>query len=72
MVLWKNYVILFGGFIDVGVKSKLPLASIAHAQPTICPISGSLTSTRTSGTRSSTSTKTARLGENAPLESADA
>lgn len=23
MVLWKNYVILFGGFIDVGVKSEL-------------------------------------------------
>lgn len=23
MVLWKHYVILFGGFIDVGVKSEM-------------------------------------------------
>lgn len=23
MVVWKHYVILFGGFIDVGVKSEL-------------------------------------------------
>lgn len=22
MVLWKQYIILFGGFIDVGIKSK--------------------------------------------------
>jgi hypothetical protein len=24
MVLWKHYIILFGGFIDVGVKSEAP------------------------------------------------
>lgn len=29
MVLWKQYVILFGGFIDVGIKSRLSVGVLS-------------------------------------------
>jgi hypothetical protein len=35
MVVWKHYVILFGGFIDVGIKSKLPGAFFTLS--VLCP-----------------------------------
>lgn len=29
MILWRQYIILFGGFIDVGIKSRSPLQSFS-------------------------------------------
>lgn len=67
MVLWKQYVILCGGFIDVGIKSRVHTGKPSQVadvdcQQTTCPTCGYSTWTSLSGSRSSTSTRTEHPG----------
>ena len=55
MVLWKQYIILFGGFIDVGIRSmsvlyRTPSGSLSVQRITF-QICGSSTQRSTSGSR---------------------